>query len=516
MVVYPAAAQTSGLDSSAPAAFTAGGQVLNALNGTPIPRALVTLGGRHVLTDAFGHFEFLQFTDQQARLSVVKPGYTQSLDPTEALAGHTVTGITSSMNLTLYPDALITGVVTGSDGLPVARVPVTLYREDLNEATSRSLPAGFTQTDTHGAYRFEQQPGSYRVHLGYAPHVSEAGDAMLPIDFPEQTDSERPAIFFAGPGETRQVDLQPQTSAAYPVSFHVDTETAGAGLQVICTPSQGSAFTVFAQPSRTRGDYHLDLPSGSYQLHAILMDRDGQQEALGKVTVSGKSVDGLLLHLAAVPRIPVELIVDPGSSTGTQSQGTLSSAPSTPRLNQFNLRLQRVGARDQPGQGDIVLNSRADQPGQFQAASGSYRLRAQASGSWYIKAASYGSSDLLSGRLVVAAGADGETIRVVVSNLVGQLSGSLLADGKAVPGVVYLIAHEPGMTPVRSLRAGSGTYKTSLPPGTYTAIAFSQSFTGDLRDPTVVAKLSGAQNIDVTPAGAAALDLTIQPQAGPQ
>jgi hypothetical protein len=167
-----------------------------------------------------------------------------------------------------------------------------------------------------------------------------------------------------------------------------------------------------------------------------------------------------------------------------------------------------VTQQDPNGQGDAMLNPR----GQFQATSGVYRLRGQSSGQWYIKSASYGTTNLLTDRLVLAPGAGGEPIRVMVSNLSGGVSGTVLANGKASAGVVYLIARDASLTPIQTQRTNSGTYSMKLPPGSYTVVAFAHAFTGDLRDSAVVNKLTGTQSVDITAGGAATADLTVQPE----
>jgi hypothetical protein len=517
LLVLPAASR-----SQAPAAqtqvqpFTVSGRVINAITGSAVPRVLVTLTNRMVLTDSLGHFEFPQYTQSSGNITLRKPGYVQQLDQADGLSAQQIADLTASLELKLYPDAIIAGSISGSDGQMLARVAVTLVRETVNDSRQRAQPAGFTQTDSHGAFRFETPPGRYRLHASMQGRAAEAGEVMVPVDYPEGgLAGVKNATFSLGSGEERRVDLQARVTASYPVTFRADSEAVRGGMQVLVTPSSGSSFSVFAQPARTPGEFHIDLPSGAYQVRAILRDRENMQEGESKVTVAGAPVEGIAMHFAPAPRLPVELIVDASSVASGQSQGSLAATPPTVNINQFNLSLQDLSSRGETAGGEVMLNTRADQPSLFQASTGTYRLHGQNSGTWYVRSATYGTTDLLTDHLVVAPGSGGQAIRIIASNQSGKVSGAVLMNGAASSGFIYLIAHQPSLTPVRMVRAANGTYSSNLPPGTYTLVAFDRSFPGDLTDPEVVSKLTGAQIAQVTDGGAATADLTVQP-AGSQ
>lgn len=127
----------------------------------------------------------------------------------------------------------------------------------------------------------------------------------------------------------------------------------------------------------------------------------------------------------------------------------------------------------------------------FAAVPGSYRLRARNNGSstWYIKSASYGTSDVLQREVVVAPGATGGPIRVTVSNQTASLQGTCKLRG--VPAIcwVYLIPTAPSVTAVIMGRSnGQGIYDyPHLPPGSYQAVAFEQKHSIDYGDPAALA-----------------------------
>jgi hypothetical protein len=112
---------------------------------------------------------------------------------------------------------------------------------------------------------------------------------------------------------------------------------------------------------------------------------------------------------------------------------------------------------------------------------------------WYLKSASYGDdADLLQQEVVVAPGAAGTPMRLVVSNQTGSLQGTVNLNGSPAACWVYLIPAGAGAQAVISLRSNnSGSYTAAhLPPGSYQAIAFERRHSANYRDPASLAPFS--------------------------
>jgi hypothetical protein len=94
------------------------GQVLNALTGQPVSRALVRLDGQAVLADHEGKFEISGVTREIISIQVTKPGFYERLEPGRGNLGQQikVTTLSGPVVIRLYPEALITGTVTTSPG----------------------------------------------------------------------------------------------------------------------------------------------------------------------------------------------------------------------------------------------------------------------------------------------------------------------------------------------------------------------------------------------------------------
>jgi hypothetical protein len=233
-----------------------------------------------------------------------------------------------------------------------------------------------------------------------------------------------------------------------------------------------------------------------------------------------------VLRFVGVPSIPVEVVVDPGATSDNGSQqgvrGVNSiqlkqfSSQNQPNAMQLGLALRRESQEEDEASGSIGPTApRNGTPG-FTAPPGSYRLIARGSGSWYIKSASYGTSDLLSQNLVIAAGGGSGTIRLVVSNLTGTLQGTVNLKGQPCARAwIYLVPSAPSVTPVYSQPGSNdGTfYGWSVPPGTYQAIAFEHRHSADFSDPAMLAAFSTyVQSVTVTAGVPASLNLNAVPQ----
>ncbi len=141
------------------------------------------------------------------------------------------------------------------------------------------------------------------------------------------------------------------------------------------------------------------------------------------------------MQFSPVPSIPVELVVD--------SSATSDNSTQPPNLQQLGLMLAERPVRLGTGRNVVRPVTRHDQSFVFTAAPGSYRLQGRDTGTWYIKSATYGASDLLQQDLVVVPGSAGTPIRVTVSNQMASLQGTVNLHGNPASCWIYLIATGP-------------------------------------------------------------------------
>jgi hypothetical protein len=240
-----------------------------------------------------------------------------------------------------------------------------------------------------------------------------------------------------------------------------------------------------------------------------------------------------------IPSIPVELSIDPSATSDSASSGgsyqptssqtsyrTSGSsiqmpiqAQNVPTAQQFGLMLQRVDQQDDDGMSSVSLQQRRDARGEgpafFMAPPGTYRMMARGQSRWYIKSASFGTSDLSSENLTVAAGTSSATIHLVVTNVTGSLQGTIKMNGLPASSWAYLISSTPSLNPILTLHSNSsGTFSNPfLPPGTYRCVAFERRHAADFNDPAALDAYSTyVQSVTITAGNQSTVNLNVVPQ----
>jgi hypothetical protein len=456
--------------SSAPDAVT--GRVMNAVTGQPVHRALVRLNNRAVLTDNEGKFQFEQNTESSANVLASKPGFYAS--PEYGDAGNLYlqpTQLAMPLELRLYPEAVLTGVVLTPDGTPLSGISVSAMRSVYDDLGHRWTPVGQSQSDLHGSFRIPVPAGQYRLQTHYTPRDRTVGEAVLPVIVPNISSSDRSQLIQIHGGEEENFELRPNVSPTHTVGILHSRPDQGF-MRISARASNGVTLPV--STTMDNGDEtKIQLPQGTYTLTVRMMaNSDNAELAETRITVPDHDISGVVLQFSPLPSIPVEMLVD-GSSTS-------DSTPPGP--SQLGLVLNSEQADSDGGYVGVGLTSRTNQAF-FLAPPGNYRLVGRNNGAWYIKSASYGDSDLLEQDLVVAPGVSGTPIRITVSNQMGSLQGTVKLSGSPAAAWVYLIPNGPSTQADYSTRSSSsGSYSFAhLPPGSYQAIAFERQHTADYR-----------------------------------
>jgi hypothetical protein len=253
----------------APSVRNLTGQVLNAVTGQPVPRALVRLNDRAILADHDGKFEIDQISDSSGMLQVIKPGFSMSTDaansPNIFLQLDQLSG---PLVIRLYPEGLLTGTISGPDGEPLSHINVLARRSVYDESGHHWLPVGFTQTDTHGQFRMPVSAGDYRLQTRYVPHDAELAGAVLPVAVPTDNSPGASQTIRLHSGEELHFDLHPRVRPTYAVNFRAEADADRATPTITARSADGTTLTVNAMPTRVPGQLQIELPSGSYSLMA--------------------------------------------------------------------------------------------------------------------------------------------------------------------------------------------------------------------------------------------------------
>ncbi len=468
------------------------GRVVNAVTGAPLARTLVQIGGRAMFTDQEGQFQFQQPGQPVSTLRLTKPGFSMSPEQMDGPAEGAFDGTDpGSLSVALWPEALLVGVVQTADSEPVPHIAVLVRRSLFDEQGHHFQVVAQQQTDSHGQFRFPVPAGDYRLETQFSPKGFEGQQALLPYTFPPHTLTATADALHVGSGEEQHIELRPGTSNTHAISLPLEAGEEGQPPQITAHSSDGTSFAVNASRSQEPGSLRLDLPSGTYSLHATRYSREGIQFGESSVTVPDHDISGPTLHLSSLPKIPVETIVDT-STTQTSSSGGGRPSDTTPSAMQFNLALQPIELDSTSSfQFGIRPTQQRDSRATLSAPPGAYRLTASIGGGWYIRSASSRGTDLLRENLVISPGSSPSAITLVVSNQMGSVQGTVKLSGVPSTCWVYLIAASPALPPVVVGRSDSGgRFNISLPPGSYRAVAFPFRHSANLQDPAVLNRFS--------------------------
>ena len=372
------------------------GRVLASDNGRPVKRARVFVtaaelpGGRGVLTDDTGVFDFTELPAGRYTLTASKSGFIglsygqrrplQAGTPLQLANGQQIQGI----DFRLPRSGALAGHVFDEDGDAMPGVMVRIMRYQYMQGDRRLAPAGTAQTDDKGAYRvWGLNPGDYYVSavtridggggggrggrgggrggnvaaLLAGPGEDQDRLSYAPTYFPGVTSiSDARSISIGVSQEVLDVDFNLQLIHTSRVSGQVENPdgTRPSGGNVNLTPEgaggRGGLGVNYGSRIDWNGSFSIaNVPPGRYALRARSNDSDTPLSALQPLSVSGGDLSGVSVLL----------------STGGSFSGTVVF-PSSRTAVPGDLTQVRVvtPSTDQTDMGPNV-NARVDKDGHF-------------------------------------------------------------------------------------------------------------------------------------------------------
>ena len=497
LVIFANAGVRSAAQVGAPSsAALVEGSVVNKVTGAPVRHAHVMYikvssansGPISTDTDSDGRFS-ITLEAGSYRLWVERPGFAR-----QAYGSHTPEGTGTVLNLSpgqqarnvnlrIVPFGAIAGRVLDEDGEPIQGAGIQVLRFNFATGRRQLVPVTGASSNDLGEYRAYNLPAG-RYFLLVTPrgtplsHPPETGtllpemqDPLAAVYYPGGLDfaSASPILLPEG-GEVTDADFHLQRTPAVMVRGRVfSDEPVGGQLQVVLAHNEGNVAspinrsTATVDPNTGRFEFHGIAP-GSYLLVASQF-RNGR--ALGgrvPIEVNAETAQQNL-SLNLTPAFDITGSVEIEGSSGAKVPGT-------------TIRLA-------PAEG-LALGS---QPSVRLGPDGGFRLSGVTPGVWdftlgnlpedlWVKAASFGDLDVLSGELNISSGSRGP-LRVVLAGNGAQVSGTVTQQGQPVSATVVLVpaaAELQGLAQMyRSTQTQGGAFMfRGVRPGAYKLFAFEE------------------------------------------
>jgi len=496
---------------------------------TPLRRAQVTASSpetrsqRAASTDANGRFELLNLPAGRWTVSASKGGYVsqqygqrrafESVEPIDLADGQRVTA-----NFTLPRGGVITGRISDEYGDAVTGARVEVLRSQMTQGRRRLTPVSVTsQTDDTGAFRvFGLAPGEYYVAARLQP---------MPFDFAEGGPATFAATFY--PGTANVADAQrikveaatEQSGISFAVTAARAVRVSGTVLDSNGAPAQATVMLQstaqidgplgMRAQARSQADGTFTMPNvspGEYTLE-VMTGQGGRAAAASPdvasmpLVVGNEDVAGLTIATSKGGTIRGTVVADAGSAPTTGLQISMQSLGGVLRGNGLNAQVSSAGTFDLSG------------------LAGSYVLRVdRIPDGWTVKSITVNGKDA-SDLPIDVRGADQLTARVVLTNHVNELTGTVRVGGQiSMNANVVVFPDNPAQWafPARRVRSTrvdkNGLFRVrALPAGQrYLAVAVDYLEQGEFQDPEFLQRMKPrATEITLGEADSKNIDLTL-------
>ncbi len=330
-------------------ADTIHGVVINSVTREPISRALVSSPDNRfaTLTNNEGRFEFaLHKVDSSAasdpngpllddrassggtiidgpnHLTARKPGFQS--DPYDNWRD-VQSDRGKDLILQLVPEGLIVGTVSLATSEAPDSMTLQIYRRQIQEGTAHWFPAGGTQSNSEGQFRFADLPaGTYKILTrelldrdpltadpqNFDPITNEARGPLFgypPAYYQNASDFESATPIQLSPGQTSVVALSVTRQPYYRVKVGVIDPAAGSGenglqVNVYANGHKGPGFTLGY--NNAHHTIEGSLPNGTYTVEGSSFGENGMSGSQ-TITVKSSPVQSASLALAPNSLIPI-------------------------------------------------------------------------------------------------------------------------------------------------------------------------------------------------------------------
>jgi hypothetical protein len=404
------------------------------------------------MTDSGGNFEFNGMPQGQYMIAAEKPGYFFDLRRRSSIDYFVRVGPEgATTDLSLIPEATITGRCLDEDGMPIQGLQIHLASRSTHTGHVKWEPGESILTNRDGTYRIgDIVPGRYLLIAGPTATVA----AMASVG---SAGGAYPVTYFGGntsgltlsAGEHLEANFNLEAKRLFKIAGTVSGPGTKRVRVIPVEPGQQS------KDAPMEGDhFHVSMVSpGAYMIHASSENEDKQYETLTTIHVDN-DINDLSLKLKPQVEIPVQIRGDlPKTPSGLEEDDDEESAKTYP------IQLEPLSDL----QGQVLI-----QGGSVSIPPGRYFAKTSLDPRFYVAAARMGSTDLLSQEIEIDGGSnapieleirkDGATLKVevqgdtlpVVSAIVvvpdhghsftHPLEGNTTEIGQLAPGTYHLLA----------------------------------------------------------------------------
>jgi len=477
--------------------FKVEGTVINAVTGEPLPRALVRLEAlgvpRAVFTGQNGHFEFSAVPQGSAVLTPRKPGYMVSEHETQFSYRIAVDAGMGPVTLRLLPQAVITGHVEDSNGVPIESAGIRLWRIVVRDGRKRREQVAGMRTDEDGNYRVAGLfPGRYYLAVLAQNNLlamTSTAEAKMgypaAVYYPSASSLSSATPIQLAAGQVMQADFAVGMEPVFTLSGIVSGYGPGQIAGIHITDLAGEQIFPLTHFNQRTGAFEFRMVGeGTYNIFAgTVRNQKDSLNAEAKVSVSGNIKD---IHLALQPGITIPVAVRfESAQQQTERNGTAVPVRLIfhPRdaNSQSPIQAQDIYPTLEPGDGPDRFLLHNIPPGKY-----SVEVHAL---NGYVRSALYGVTDLFRDEVVITRSTsilpleivmrdDAATLNVTLHSSGTNLNGTNLNAGN-LNGVLLLVPDGAPMQPPRVNHAnGKGASSfDGLAPGDYRVFAF-DSITG--------------------------------------
>ena len=495
------------------------GRVFAADSGRPLRRARVQINGpglpnngQTTSSDADGRYEIKDLPGGRYNISVTRSGYLrlsfgqrrpfEQGRPFDLANGQRA----DNVDFTLPRMGLITGRVLDEANEPISGVRVMTMRTVYFEGRRRLIPESQpVMTDDAGQYRvLGLTPGSYYVMADTRETWTVVDNGVERVlgyaqtyypGTPGFTDARRVAVGVGQEANNTDFALIPGRAAAVSGTVYDSQGRPVGGRQISVGqefrgPNQMFAMSTTGTTSAADGTFRMTgLAPGEYKFSVrTAADVNGvtvQESAAATIVASGIDIDNLALVTSSGWTVSGTVVTDTGDPMPAAERSRLRI---TGRPVSSDPLPMGPGPAFNPDNGRVMDDSSFTTPGLY----GPTRIRVTLPDGWAVTSVQFDGRDITDEALDARSGDVLANVRVVVTNKVNVVSGSI-TDAKGATtadGTVLLFAEDAQKWTddsrfVRSARPDQqGTFQIKgLPPGDYLAVAMDYVEDGGWNDP---------------------------------